>query len=301
MTETGNSRGALDLSQIVSEGVAATRRGAVYVTECHQANFNSIVGQSVKYPVVLEFYSATSPAPEVSSKLQSLANESGGSWVLARINVDTEQVIAQSIGVQAVPTVVAVLAGQLAPLFQGTRSDSEITEMIAMVCQSAVANGITGKAEPFAVSDSEGSQTPVEDPRLAAAEAAMEAGDYTKAIEEFDAILAKQPDDVDALGGRAMAALLARSHAFDPVALQVKAADSDDVQAQMDLADLEIIQGNSQAGLDRLIALIRQSRGNDELREQLRLRILELFEVVGRTSPVVMKARRKLSSALFAY
>lgn len=41
------------------------------------------------------------------------------------------------------------------------------------------------------------------------------------------------------------------------------------------------------------------ARGDADLKERVRLRLLELFEVVGRTDPLVMKARRRLSSVLF--
>jgi len=48
---------------------------------------------------------------------------------------------------------------------------------------------------------------------------------------------------------------------------------------------------------ERLIGVIRLSSGAD--RESVRVRLLELFEVVGGSDPAVLKARRDLMSALF--
>ena len=44
--------------------------------------------------------------------------------LLARLNVDAAPGIVQALGLQAVPTVIALLSGQLAPLFQGAAQRS---------------------------------------------------------------------------------------------------------------------------------------------------------------------------------
>jgi len=65
----------------------------------------------------------------------------------------------------------------------------------------------------------------------------------------------------------------------------------------MDLADLELMKGNPQAGFTVLINAIKIATGED--RDNLRARLLELFVVVGDSDPEVIKARRDLASALF--
>lgn len=99
------------------------------------------------------------------------------------------------------------------------------------------------------------------------------------------------------IAGRAQAALLQRSTHLDASSVQSAAQVADDVEAQFDMADLEIIQNNPDAAFDRLLGMA--ARGDADLKERVRLRLLELFEVVGRTDPLVMKARRRLSSVLF--
>jgi len=79
----------------------------------------------------------------------------------------------------------------------------------------------------------------------------------------------------------------------------VKAAAErpNDVAAQLDAADLEVIQGEYAPAFDRLLGLATEV-GPDE-RETIRVRLLELFEVAGRTSSEVLRARRRLTTVLF--
>ena len=65
----------------------------------------------------------------------------------------------------------------------------------------------------------------------------------------------------------------------------------------MAAADVELAGGTPEAAFGRLIEAIRRSTGAE--REALRVRVLELFETVGPTDPVVLSARRGLMSALF--
>ena len=100
------------------------------------------------------------------------------------------------------------------------------------------------------------------------------------------------------LAGRAQAALLVRSLSFDPEAIGRRAAaEPAGVEAQLDAADLDVINGAYAEALDRLLTLAAGLDADE--REVVRVRLLELFEVIGRTDPVVLKARRRLSTVLF--
>lgn len=58
-----------------------------------------------------------------------------------------------------------------------------------------------------------------------------------------------------------------------------------------------MLAGRPEAAFKRLIELVRQTSASE--RETVRVRLLELFEVVGNADPAVLKARRDLMSALF--
>lgn len=268
------------------------------MVEVGEADFQDLSTLSAQHPVIVEFHSARDTSgPALSRTLAELVNAGAGRYLLARVDVDAEPRVAQAMQVSAVPTVVALIAGQIAPLFQGTRSREEIEPLLDQVAQLAVANGITGRAQPVAGPGAEEGEQPL-DPRFEAADAALQAGDYALAVSEFDKLLAATPHDAEVIAGRAQAGLLARSTEFDAAAVVAAASQHpDDVAAQLDAADLEVIQGAAEQAFDRLLGLAAEVGPDD--RESIRVRILELFEVVGRTDPAVLKARRQLSTVLF--
>ena len=289
-----NPSRAMDLSGIVAAAKAPPPPpGASFVIEVEADSFEAVLAESVKYPIVLELHSPRANAQELSDALSALANEAGGAWLLARVNVDNNPQIAQAFGIQAVPAVMGVIGGQLAPLWQGTKTKDEAFAFIGQLLQAASANGVVGRAQPVSVDASAGP-----DPRFAAADAALAEGAFDVAVAEFDKILAATPNDPEARAGRAQAALLARIATADPAAVLARAeAAPTDPEAQLAAADAELMGGATQLAFNRLIELVRNTSGAQ--REAVRLRLLELFETVGQAEPAVLKARRDLMSALF--
>lgn len=301
MTDANFSRpGAVDLSAL-SQPARPSSSGGGYVTQVSEADFQGLAAMSAQHPVILEFHSPRDPNGQaVSAALAELVNAAGGRFLLGRVDVDAEPRLAQALQIQAVPTVVAVIGGQMAPLFQGTKSREEISAVLDQIAQLAVANGMTGRAQPVSGSPvAEGAPAePAANPRFAKADAALEAGDYAAAVREFDVLLKETPGDAEVIAGRAQSALLERSASFDPAAIVDRAnANPEDLAAQLDAADLEIISGRYAEAFERLLGLASQSGPED--RDTIRVRLLELFEVVGRTDPAVLKARRRLATVLF--
>lgn len=285
----------MDLSGIVAAAKAPPPPpGASYVMDVDTAGLEALLTQSTKYPVVLELNSPRANAADLSTALEELANAAGGAYLLARVNVDAEPQIAAALGIQAVPTVIAVIAGQLAPLWQGTRTKEDAKVLLDQVLQVAAANGLTGRAQPVSVDAAAGP-----DPRYAAADDAMAAGDFDRAVAEFDKLLNATPGDTEAKLGRAQASLLARvTKVADPeAALRLADSQPEDVAAQLTAADVQLTQGRLAEAFTRVIAVIRDSSG--DARESARQRLLELFETVAPDDPAVLKARRDLMSALF--
>lgn len=297
-----NSRGAVDLSAIADRAKQSTPAGAggsSYVIEVTEQTFdNEVLRKSLNHPVIVEFYSPRAQgAEQLSNALAELATEAAGKFLVARMNVDTAPQFAQSIGLQAVPTVVGALQGQLIPLFQGVVDKEQIRSALDQVTKAAVANGIVGRAEP--VGRPAGTEDDGEpDPRFAAAYEAMETGDFATAVDEFDKLLQANPKDSEAEAGKAQASLLLRTSELDPDAVIAAAAAPDaPIDAQLAAADAELAIGQAEAGFERLIGVIRRTAGDE--RNAVRLRLLELFETLGNTDPRVQKARRDLMTALF--
>lgn len=312
MSSSSFSRpGAIDLSQLKQKAqqppAAATgagRAGRVgngsYVIEVTEQSFEAeTVRKSLQHPVVLELYSPrVATGQQLSDALAEIANASDGKFLLARLNVDTAPGIVQALQLQAVPTVLALIAGQAAPLFQGVLPKDQVQAAIDQLLQAAVANGIVGRAESVGGADpAEAAEEDEPDPRFAAADEALARGDFAAAEKEFDLLLQVNPADTEAKAGKAQAGLFARTANLDLEAVLAEAATNSALGVQFDAADAELVSGEIQAAFDRMIALIKTAAGDE--RNQVRVRLLELFETVGSTDPLVIKARRALMTALF--
>ena len=211
-----------------AEGPAAGRRPRAaggagrgsYVVEVTEQTFEAeTIRRSVKHPVVVELYSPrVATGQQLSDALIDIANSSDGKFLLARLNVDTAPGIVQALGLQAVPTVIALINGQVAPLFQGVLPREQVQAAIDQLLKAAVANGIVGRADPVggATPDEDPAEEPVADPRFAAADEALARGDFAAAEAEFDKLLAANPGDAEAQAGKAQAGLFARATRYDP-------------------------------------------------------------------------------------
>jgi putative thioredoxin len=302
-----NRPGAVDLSQLTQQAqqsasgssLGARTVGASYVVEVTEQTFEAeTIRKSVKHPVVVELYSPrVATGQQLSDALIEIANASDGKFLLARLNVDTAPGIVQALGLQAVPTVIALINGQLAPLFQGVLPKDQVQAAIDQLLKAAVANGMVGRAEPAGSEQAAPEPEPEADPRFAAADAALERGDFAAAREEFDKLLQANPNDAEAQVGKAQAGLFARAADLDPQSTLAAANGSDDLNSQLAAADIEMITGEAEAAFARLIGMIKRLSGEE--RDQVRVRLLELFETLGNTDERVLKARRDLMTALF--
>lgn len=302
-----NRPGAIDLSGLKNKATAAAQPagtgGSVsYLVEVTEANFDEVMRGSLQHPIVAEF---TSPrvdgGTQLSRVLEELATAAGGKFLLARIDADASPQIVQALGVQAVPMVVGVIGGQLAPLFQGIQSKEQIQAYLDQLLQAATANGIVGTVQPVGGSpadEPDDAAEPERDPRFAAADDAIEAGDFVTARAEFQKLVTANPNDAEAVAGRAYAGLLVRSQDLQPAeTLAAAEAAPDDVDLQLAAADIELMDGAADLAFARMTALVRSTAGDQ--RNTVRLRLLELFETLEPTDPRVLKARRDLMTALF--
>lgn len=124
-------------------GADAAAAGAVppsaLVIDVDEAGFERDVLQlSNEVPVVLDFWAEwCEPCKQLSPLLERLTVEAAGRVVLAKIDVDANQMLMQQFGIQGIPAVFAVVAGQVLPLFQGVVPEQQIRETLAQLVQVA--------------------------------------------------------------------------------------------------------------------------------------------------------------------
>ncbi|MEV5533449.1 tetratricopeptide repeat protein [Streptomyces prunicolor] len=277
------------------------------VIDVDEAGFESeVLQRSTEVPVVIDFWAEwCEPCKQLSPLLERLALDYNGRFVLAKIDVDANQMLMQQFGVQGIPAVFAVVAGQALPLFQGAAPESQIRETLDQLIQVAEQRfGLTGLDVDPDAAPGERPEAVAEMPAgpydalLEAAVQALDAGDFGGAVQAYKNVLSDDPANTEAKLGLAQAELLHRVSTLDPQQVRTEAAEKPgDVPAQIAAADLDLVGGHVEDAFSRLIDTVRRTVGDD--RDAVRLRLLELFEVVGADDPRVTAARRALARALF--
>jgi putative thioredoxin len=196
MTNPANSqsiftRGAVDLSALrrpaPAPASAATPAsaagpagpGGVVSIDVTEATFQTeVLERSLTTPVVIDFWAEwCGPCKQLSPVLEKLAQEYAGAWVLAKVDVDSNQRLAQMFRVQGIPMVYAVAGGQPLDAFTGVVPEAQLRQWLDAVLKAA------------------GGQAPVtEDPRLSEADQALMTGDLDAAEREFFTLAQAEPD-----------------------------------------------------------------------------------------------------------
>ncbi len=299
--------GAVDLAALKARNEAAARAAeapppaaGTAVIDVDEAGFQAeVLDRSFQVPVLLDLWAEwCQPCKQLSPILEKLAAEANGAWVLAKIDVDANQRIAQALQVQSIPTVFAVISGQLVPGFQGALPEVQIREFLDAVLKAGQEAGLTGAPAAPQPQDEQAAPAPEpEDPRFTAAEDALEAGDYDLAIERYQAILDQEPANSDAALALGQVRLMQRLENVDPQATARADAAPDDLELQLSAADLSLAANDVQAALDRLLQAVVRFGGDE--RDRARQRLLDFFDLLGPEDPRVPPARRQLTRALF--
>jgi putative thioredoxin len=284
--------GAVDLSALkqraapAGEGAAAPPSG-VEITE---ANLEAeVLVRSSQVPVVVLLWSPRSEASaQLGDVLGQLAAADGGKWSLATVNVDAVPRVAQMFGVQAVPTVVALAAGQPISSFQGVQPPEQLRRWV-----DSLLNATAGKLGGAADSD-EPEQV---DPELAKAREHLDSGDFDAALKAYQALLDANPNHAEAKGAVRQIGFLQRATSRAPGAIVAADARPDDIELAFAAADVEILQQSVASAFDRLIALIKRTTGDE--RTKVRTRLIELFDLFDPADPEVIAGRRNLANALY--
>ena len=307
---------------IIGQNQPATGAAGMIVDGDQKTFMQDVIEASRQLPVLVDFWATwCGPCKQLTPTLEKVVRGAAGRVKLVKIDIDQNRSLVQQLAqiglpLQSVPTVAAFWQGQIADLFQGAQSESEVKRFVESLLKLA------------------GGSMPSAD-LLAEAKAALEGGDAEGAGQVFSELLAQEPENPEAWGGliRALMALGQEDQATDALAqvpariadhaeiagarsalalaqegrqaksqlasLQARvAADPADFQARYDLASALNASGDREAAAEHLLDIMRRNRAWNE--DAARLQLLKLFEAWGFDDPATMAARRKLSALLFS-
>ena len=279
------------------DGAPADRPASAYVIDVTEETFNDDVAlRSRTTPVIVDLWAEwCGPCKQLSPVLEKLANEAGGKWILARIDVDANPRLAQAFQAQSIPMVVAIIGGQMVDAFLGAMPEAQIKQWLAQVLAVAEQLGVRQAGEDGAEPADALDDLP---PALSAARDAMEGGVLDGAARALEKALADAPGDPLAKSWLSQVNLMRRVSSADPVTVSREAAaHPDDVAAQLRVADFEMAGGDAEKAFDRILAVIKRTAGAD--RNTARLHLLDLFEVLPPDDERLKKARTQLTLLLF--
>jgi len=238
-------------------------------------------------PVIVIAWSARSPeSMEMVNVLGGLEKSYQGSWALARLDVDAEPQVAQALQTKNVPYAVALIGEQMVPLFEQSYPEAQIRLVLDKVLTLASEQGIG--APPVEISE------PEEDEAMIA----LEAGDFKTAEVAYKKLLARKPADNFAKLGLAQTQLLIRTEGMElQTIIEAAAKSPKDIKAQLQAADMEMVNGGVEEAFNRLLHLVKETSGDE--RTKVREHLLTLFTLVDPTDPRLLSARSALANALY--
>ncbi len=268
-----------------------------------------LIEESMSRPVVVDFWADwCEPCKALMPILEKLADEYEGQFLLAKVNADEQQMIAQQLGVRSLPTVMVIKDGQPIDGFAGAQPENQVREMLEkhlpkpwdgllMQAQELLAAGDTAEALPLlrqAYDDSNHRH----DITIAYCSVLIEANRLDEAERVLDGV---RMADQDAAWEQLKAQLqIQREAARSPeiAALEAKIAeDPQNLDLQHQLAVQYSSQGLHKEALETLygILVVDKEHGDGSTRKAL----LDAIATLGKGDPIAAEYQRKLFGLMY--
>ncbi|MGQ0847837.1 MAG: thioredoxin [Actinomycetota bacterium] len=246
------------------------------VIDVTEANFQTAVVEASKsVPVVVDFWAEwCGPCKTLGPMLEKVATEADGAFTLAKVDVDQNQRVSQAFGIQGIPTVIAFKDGKPADRFTGAIPEAAVRQFISKLLPPPI------------------------DPEVMAAERLAEAGDVAGAESKLRGLLQTNPTMVEAALPLALLLIDRGDYdgAFEALNRQPPTAEVRQLMAVARLAVANIDLASPGAALPELLTRVEE-RGADK--DEARLAMLDMFDLLGPEHPLTTEYRRRLANALF--
>jgi len=268
-----------------------------------------VMESSQQVPVLLDFWAPwCAPCKSLLPMLGRLADEYGGQFLLAKVNIDEQQGLAAQHGVRSVPTVKLIRRGEVVDEFTGAIPEQQIRAFLEPHIEreserrlpELIAQFQAGAREEALAALQQLRAAEPENPKLLAAEVDMLM--TMERYREADALLTTLPPNVEmspeiqGLKSRLQLAMDASEAPSIAALEQMLAADPSNSEARYQLAVQRSANGDYEGALEAFMELLRRDRhyGDDAARKGM----LMVFDLLGGEGELVNRYRRKMFNAL---
>jgi putative thioredoxin len=272
-----------------------------YIKIVTESDFEyEVIAYSNQTPVLVDFWAVwCQPCKTLTPILEKIAEDSGGTFRLAKVNVDDNPNLSLRFNVRSIPNVKAFRDGQVVSEFLGLQPESRVKEFIRNLAPSQI------------------------DLLLEKGQSQLDSLKWTEASKTFQQFLAKYPNHPAGALGLLKSELMlgdypkvkalidkfppsteyARMEVIRPLYDVLVKAKTDQklTDEPLDAAYINsirlTIRGNLPAAMDGMIEILRQDKHyhNDEIRKVL----LGLFEILGSNHPLSQQYRQELAMVIF--
>jgi putative thioredoxin len=276
------------------------------VIDATDASFaEDVVTRSGELPVVVDFWAPwCGPCHALSPVLERVAGEFAGRVQLVKVDIDENPEVATRFNVRSIPMVIGFRDGGAAAEFVGAQPEpavrsffegllpSEVDRIAEQGGRALSENDLDTAADRFraalAIDPHHRPST------IALAATLLEQGDFDGAA----ALAERFPADTHARRVLARVAFVRAAAGADRATVEARIAEHpSDAEAHYRLGALDAVASQWEPALEHFLETAMLDRAIDD--DGARLRMLEIFHLLGDQHPLTSEYRRRLTNVLF--